>query len=64
MGVKQNYIPHKVLKINSSKILKSKGKNYVASLADMKKGDMIVDLADSQTFRFIDDIRGVDRQKI
>lgn len=63
MGVKQNYIPHKVLKINSSKILKSKGKNYVASLADMKKGDMIVDLADSQTFRFIDDIRGVDRQK-
>lgn len=63
MGVKQNYIPHKVLKINSSKILKSKGKNYVASLADMKKNDMIVSLADSQTFRFIDDIRGVDRQE-
>lgn len=62
MGVKQNYIPHKVLKINSSKILKSKGKNYIATLTEMKKNDMIVSLADSQTFRFIDDINGVDRE--
>ena len=62
MGVKQNYIPHKVLKINSSKILKSKGKNYTATLTEMKKNDMIVSLADSQTFRFIDDINGVDRE--
>lgn len=52
-----------VYKIHSSKIVKNK-MNYCKSLAEMRRNQEIISLADSEVLRFIDEINGIDRESI